>query len=172
MQGRDLIVDPANINYSHIVADVEAIRRCNPQRHAMEQLTAIVHDDPERGICVGYRDVSEQEFWYSGHMPRMPLMPGVIMCEAAAQVCSYHSAKHDLLGCEVMGFGGLDNVRFRNVVVPGERLAIACQVINVRRGRMMSSRFQGFVKNSLVCEGEIRGVPLPVDQLKQDAAND
>ena len=95
-------------------------------------------------------------------------MPGVIMCEAAAQVCSFHSGKHDLLGCEVMGFGGLDNVRFRGVVVPGQRLTIVCQVINVLRGKMISSRFQGFVDESIACEGEIRGVPLPIDQLKQN----
>jgi len=170
VNGKDLIFDPASIDYSHIVADIDAIRRCNPQRQAMEQLTAIVYDDPLSGICVGYRDVSEEEFWSSCHMPGMPLMPGVIMCEAAAQVCSYHSAKHDLLGCEVMGFGGLDNVRFRDVVVPSQRLTIACEVMHVRRGRMMSSRFQGFVETSLVCEGEIRGVPLPIDQLQNGSA--
>ena len=56
----------------------------------MEQLTAIVFDDVERGICVGYKDISPDEFWVRGHMPGMPLMPGVIMCEAAAQLCSYH----------------------------------------------------------------------------------
>ena len=167
MSGKDFIFDPASIDYSQVVADIEAIRSCNHQRDAMEQLTAIVHDDPQSGICIGYQDVSPDEFWHSGHMPGMPLMPGVMMCEAAAQVCSYHSAKHDLLGCEVMGFGGLDNVRFRGIVVPGERLTIVCQVLNVRRGRMISSRFQGFVDTTLACEGEIRGVPLPVEELRQ-----
>jgi 3-hydroxyacyl-[acyl-carrier-protein] dehydratase len=171
VSGKALLFDPASLDYSHIVADIDAIRRCNHQRGAMEQLTAIVHDDPENGICVGYRDISANAFWHSGHMPGMPLMPGVIMCEAAAQVCSYHSAKHDLLGGDVMGLGGLDNVRFRGIVVPGERLTIVCQVLNVRRGKMISSRFQGFVDTSLACEGEIRGVPLPVDQLKQDTAD-
>ena len=168
MGGKDLIVDPASIDYTNIVADLEVIRRHNPQRDAMEQLSAIVHDDPETNICVGYRDLSaEDEFWHSGHMPGIPLMPGVIMCEVAAQVCSYHSHCHDLLGCEVMGFGGLDNVRFRGIVHPGDRLTVACQITNLRRGRMIASRFQGFVGGSLACEGEIRGVPLPVDELRQ-----
>ena len=93
----------------------------------MEQLTAIVFDDVERGICVGYKDVSPHEFWVRGHMPGMPLMPGVIMCEAAAQLCSYHVQKHNLLGAEMVGFGGLDDVRFRGTVVPGDRLVIACE---------------------------------------------
>ncbi len=94
MNGKDLIFDTARIDYSHIVADIEAIRHCIPQRDAMEQLTAIVHDDPETKICVGYRDVSDHEFWNTGHMPGMPLMPGILMCEAAAQVClSWFPAK-------------------------------------------------------------------------------
>lgn len=173
MSGKDLIVDLASIDFSNIVADLEEIRRHNPQRDAMEQLTAIVLDDPETKLCVGYRDLSEeQEFWHAGHMPGIPLMPGVIMCEVAAQVCSYHSHRHDLLGCEVMGFGGLDNVRFRGIVHPGDRLTVACQVTNVRRGRLIASRFQGFVGRgegnfALACEGEIRGVPLPVEDLRQ-----
>ena len=165
VSGRDWIVDPAGIDYENVVADLAAIRACNPQRNAMEQLTAIVLDNPDTNICVGYRELSVDEFWISGHMPGMALMPGVIMCEVAAQVCSYHSRRHDLLGCEVMGFGGLDNVRFRGMVVPGNRLTVACQVLNVRRSRMITSRFQGFVEATLVCEGQIRGVPLPVEEI-------
>lgn len=166
MAGKDFIVDPAEIDYDQIVADVEEIRRLNPQREAMEQLTAIVFDDPETNIAIGYKDTSADEFWYSGHMPGFALMPGVIMCEAAAQVCSFHSRRNDLLGCEVVGFGGLNNVKFRGVVLPGDRLTIVCQMMQLRRGRMVTSRFQGFVGENLVCEGEIRAIPLPVDDLK------
>lgn len=168
MSGKDLIFDLSTIDFSNIVADIEEIRRHNHQRGAMEQLTAIVHDDPDAGLCVGYRELSSDgEFWHAGHMPDIPLMPGVIMCEAAAQVCSFHSHKHDLLGCDVMGFGGLDEVRFRGIVRPGDRLVVACQITNVRRGRMIASRFQGFVDDRIACEGEIRGVPLPVEELLQ-----
>ena len=169
MAGKDFIVDPSTIDYANVVADIEAIRRLNPQRDAMEQLTAIVFDDRETNTVIGYKDTSEDEFWYSGHMPGIPLMPGVIMCETAAQVCSYHSRRHDLLGCEIIGFGGLDNVKFRGVVLPGDRLTIVCQLTNLRRGKMITCRFQGFVKESLVCEGEIRGIPLPVDELRSGA---
>jgi 3-hydroxyacyl-[acyl-carrier-protein] dehydratase len=168
VSGKDLIVDLSTIDFSNIVADLEEIRRHNRQRDAMEQLTAIVYDDPAAGICVGYKDLSPaDEFWHAGHMPGIPLMPGVIMCEVAAQVCSYHSHQHDLLGCDVMGFGGLDNVRFRGIVQPGDRLTVACQVTNIRRNRMIASRFQGFVDQRIACEGEIRGVPLPVEELLQ-----
>ena len=166
MIGRDLIVDPQQIDYTNVVADLEEIRRYNRQRDEMEQLTAIVYDDPEKNICVGYRDTSPSDFWVAGHMPGMPLMPGVLMCEAAAQMCSFHSRRNDLLGGEVVGFGGLNKVRFRDVVLPSDRLTIATQMLQLRRGRIMVSRFQEFVGTNLVCEGEIRAVPLPVEELE------
>src|SRR5688500_13493885 len=115
----DLIVDPAELDLTHIVADLAVIRRWIPQRDAMEQLTAIVYDDLDQQICVGYRDLTENEFWVSGHMPGFALMPGVVMCEAAAQVLSYHVQRNNLSGVEVVGFGGMDNVKFRGIVRPG-----------------------------------------------------
>lgn len=162
---KNLILDFAEYDLDHVIADISEIRKCNPQRHEMEQLTAIVFDDVERGICVGYKDVSSDEFWVRGHMPGMPLMPGVIMCEAAAQLCSYHAQKHQLLNAEMIGFGGMDNVRFRGTVVPGDRLVVAAQKLQLRIGAMIRCRFQCFVREQLVCEGEIRGIPIPVAAL-------
>ena len=161
MPAKDFIVDPADIDTSRIVADLGAIRQFLPQRDAMEQLTAIVVDDLERHICIGYRDITADDFWVSGHMPGMPIMPGVIMCEIAAQVLTYHIQKNDLSGADVVGFGGMDGVKFRGVVKPGDRLVMAVQVTKHRRGRMVNCRFQGIVGDSLVCEGELSGVALP-----------
>ena len=98
MAARDLIIDFSEYDLNQVLADLEEIRRHNPQRHEMEQLTAIVYEDVEREICVGYKDVSDHEFWARGHMPGMPLMPGVIMCEAAAQMCSFHAQRHKSWG--------------------------------------------------------------------------
>ena len=167
MPATDFIVDPAELDLTRIVADIDEIRRYIPQRDAMEQLTAIVYDDLERHICVGYRDLTENEFWVSGHMPGFPLMPGVIMCEAAAQVLSYHAQRNNLSGVEVVGFGGIDNVKFRGVVRPGDRLVVAVRMTKHRRGRMVVCRFQEFVGTSLVCEGEITGVALPAQMLQE-----
>ena len=119
---KNFLVDLSKIDLDNVVADVEAIRAVNPQRFEMEQLTAIVYLDTERMICAGYKDITDNETWVRGHMPGMPLMPGIFMCEAAAQVCSYVTQKCDLLGAEIVGFGGLDEVRFRGVVVPGIHL--------------------------------------------------
>jgi 3-hydroxyacyl-[acyl-carrier-protein] dehydratase len=163
--GKNLILDPSEYDLDHVVADVDEIRQYNPQRFEMEQLTAIVFDDPQRGVVVGYKDISADEFWVRGHMPGMPLMPGVIMCEAAAQVCGYHVQKHNIMGAAMLGFGGLDEVRFRGTVLPGDRLVIVAEKLQVRPGAMVRCRFQCFVRDSMVCEGKIRGIPIPVDML-------
>jgi 3-hydroxyacyl-[acyl-carrier-protein] dehydratase len=131
----------------------------------MEQLTAIVYDDLEKKVCVGYKDVTRDEFWVRGHMPGMPLMPGVIMLEGAAQMCSYFVQKHDLLGAAVVGFGGLEEVRFRDPVVPGDRLIFISELTKSRPGRMIVSRFQGVVRDNVVVEGVIKGIPIPVEAL-------
>lgn len=169
MSARDYIVDPEKLDFNHVIADVEEIRKYNPQRFEMEQLTAVIYEDLERHVCAGFKDVTEQEFWVRGHMPGMPLMPGVVMCEAAAQLCSYFAVRHDLLGAPMVGFGGMEEVRFRDPVVPGDRLVISCAESRVRRGRMIVCRFQGLVGTTIVVDGIIKGIPLPVDALRGDA---
>jgi len=163
--GKNLILDPSEYDLDQVVADIEEIHRYNPQRFEMEQLTAIVYDDVERGVIVGYKDLADDEFWVRGHMPGMPLMPGVIMCEAAAQLCGFHVQRHNIMGAEMLGFGGLDEVRFRGTVRPGDRLVIVAEKLQVRAGAMIRCRFQCFVRESMVCEGQIRGIPIPVDAL-------
>jgi 3-hydroxyacyl-[acyl-carrier-protein] dehydratase len=165
--GKNLILDFSAFDLDNVIANIEEIRKCIPQRLEMEQLTAIVFDDVEKGVCVGYKDVTADEFWIRGHMPGMPLMPGVIMCEAAAQLSSYYVQRHNLMGGAMLGFGGLDEVRFRGTVVPGDRLVIMAEQLQLRPGAMIRSRFQSFVRRQLVCEGQIRGIPIPIEALTQ-----
>ena len=137
MAPRDYIIHPSEYDLGNVIADIHAIRRLNKQRFEMEQLTAIVHEDEARGLCVGYKDISPDEFWVRGHFPGMAVMPGVMMCEAAAQLSSYYTQKHNLLGLDahVVGFGGLEEVRFREPVVPGDRLVITVErIIGFKRG--------------------------------------
>jgi 3-hydroxyacyl-[acyl-carrier-protein] dehydratase len=162
---KELIVDPATLDVNRVIADRAEIHRYIPQRFEMEQLTAIILADFERRICAGYKDITANEFWVRGHMPNMPLMPGVVMCEAAAQLSTYFVQKYDLLGVDMIGFGGLDEVRFRDVVRVGDRLLMAVELLKVRRKQMIQCRFQSFVKTKLVCEGKIIGVPLPTELL-------
>ena len=172
MASKGFLFDVSTIDLNRIVADLEVIRRYNPQRFEMEQLTAIVHEDSTRHHCIGYKETSPAEFWARGHMPGMPLMPGVIMCEAAAQLASYYTQKYDLLGSEMVGFGGLEDVRFRDPVIPGDRLYVMTELTKVRRGRMIVCRFQGFVGERIVVEGAIKGIPLPIAALQAALARD
>lgn len=165
MAVKDFIVDPATIDFNNVVADLEEIRRYNPQRFEMEQLTAIVYEDPVRVACVGYKDVTDHEFWVRGHMPGMPLMPGVVMLEAVAQVCCYCSHKYKLLGDSLVGFGGLEEVRFREPVVPGDRLVVMCELLKLRKPHLLVCRFQGVVAGRIVVDGQLKGIPIPVQVL-------
>ena len=167
MSKKDQILDFSEFDLNHVVADLETIRRYNKQRFEMEQLTAIVYEDHENHVCVGYKDLGPEEFWIRGHMPGMPLMPGVIMCEAAAQMASYYTVRYKVIDAELLGFGGLEEVRFRGVVRPGDRFVIMARVLKIRRV-MLTCEFQCYVRENRVCEGIIKGIPIPVDQINQD----
>jgi 3-hydroxyacyl-[acyl-carrier-protein] dehydratase len=168
MARKELILDFSEYDVNHTVADIEKIRSYNPQRYEMEQLTAICFEDPQRSVCVGYKDLGPNEFWVRGHMPGLPLMPGVIMCEAAAQLSSYYSHRYKLME-GIIGFGGLEDVRFRGVVRPGDRFIIVCRLLKLRRS-IMTCEFQCFVHQSLVCEGVLKGVALPTSQITGEQA--
>lgn len=166
MVAKDLLADINAIDFDSPIADIEAIRELNQQRFEMEQLTAIVHIDTPNGICVGYKDVTDEEFWVRGHMPNMPLMPGVVMLEAVAQQCSYHATRENLVGEGiVVGFGGVENCRFRGPVRPNDRLILITHMVKVRPRRMIVCDFQGIVNDKIVVDGTIRGIALPVDSL-------
>jgi 3-hydroxyacyl-[acyl-carrier-protein] dehydratase len=160
---KPLILDFSEYDLDRVVADQEEIRRYNLQRFEMEQLTAICYEDPSRHICVGYKDLQPNEFWTRGHFPKMPIMPGVIMCEAAAQLASYYSHKYKMME-GLIGFGGLQDVRFRGVVRPGERFVAVCRLLKVRRA-ILTCEFQCFVNQNMVCEGILKGVSLPIEML-------
>ena len=152
-------LDPSRLDSGRVLADLEAIRRVNPQRFDMEQLTAIVYVDPEQHVLAGYKDVRPDEFWVRGHMPDYPLLPGVLMCEAAAQLCSYYIATHGLMQGDYIGFGGMENVRFRSPVRPGDRLLLVAKATRLNR-RQTVFNVQGFVGSTMVFHADIIGVPL------------
>lgn len=155
----ELLVDLNQIDFNHMVADSEAIRRVNQQRFEMQQLTAIVYLDPVQQIIVGYKDVGTDEFWVRGHLPSYPLLPGVLMCEAAAQLCSYYIVTQKLMGGDFIAFGGMDNVRFRAPVRPGDRLVLIGKAVRINR-RQTICNVQGLVGSTMAFHADIVGVPL------------
>jgi 3-hydroxyacyl-[acyl-carrier-protein] dehydratase len=158
--------DPASIDCTKILADQEAVRRVNPQRFDMEQLTAIVLLDPKEKVIAGYKDVAADEFWVRGHMPGYPLLPGVLMCEAAAQLCSYYVTTQGLMRGEFLGFGGLEEVRFRAPVHPGDRLLLIGKGIKMNP-RQTIFNVQGFVNSVMVFHADVIGVAMSRKEIGQ-----
>jgi 3-hydroxyacyl-[acyl-carrier-protein] dehydratase len=158
------LYDISTIDFSRPVFDIEAIRRINPQRNQMEQLTAIVYIDNANHGLVGYKDVTENEFWVPGHMPGYPLMPGVVMCECAAQLASFYARKYQLLGGDFLGFGGMDEIRFREAVYPNCRLILAARLKDLRPHRRATFEFQGMLEDRVVFTGSMIGVPISYER--------
>lgn len=155
----ELHMDPSQLDLSRVLAGRKEIERVNPQRFEMEQLTGIVHMETEQNLFAGYKEVTADEFWVRGHMPAYPLMPGVLMCEAAAQLCSYYIMVNGLMQGDFLGFGGMENVRFRGPVRPGDRLVLIGKGIKMHR-RQCIFNVQGFVGSTMVFHADIIGVPL------------
>lgn len=158
------LYDISKLDFSRPVFDIEAIRRVNPQRNQMEQLTAVVYVDQEHHGLVGYKDITDHEFWVTGHMPGFPLMPGVIMCEAAAQLAGFYAQKYKLLGGDFVGFGGMDEIRFRGPIFPNCRLVLMARLLKLRANRQATFEFQGIVDDRMVLTGQMIGVPISRDQ--------
>jgi 3-hydroxyacyl-[acyl-carrier-protein] dehydratase len=154
-------IDPTSVDPTRVIADRAAIRRANPHRFDLEQLDAVVLLEPERGLIVGYKDVRPDEFWVAGHFPGRPMLPGVLMCEAAAQLGSFYAVSQKVIDPEtqILVFGGLENVRFRGVVRPGDRLILVSKVVRLKPRQAIFS-VQGFVGPAMVFQGDVIGVPL------------
>lgn len=153
-------VDTSTMDFTRLVADKAAIQQRNPHRDHMYHLDGIVYCDFEKQRVVGYKDVRPDEFWVSGHMPGYPLFPGVIMCEAAAQMASWYTKELGIFGPELLGLGGIDDARFRGSVRPGDRLVMIGKGIRISK-RICVFDVQGFVEDKLCFECRIIGVPIP-----------
>ena len=150
-----LLYDISQIDLNAVLFDQEGIRKANPQRGDMEHLNAIVWADADAGRIVGYKDVRADEFWVPGHIPGRPLLPGVIMIEAAAQLACFYTRTY--VGWKgFIGFGGASDIRFRQSVVPGQRLLLLAQKMWERHKRI-ESKVQGLVNGTLVFEATITG---------------
>jgi len=152
------LVDLSQVDLNRIEDDIEGIRKYNQQRYEMEMLTGVIRYDAQGGYVVAFKDAAASDFWTRGHVPGRPLMPGVLMCECAAQACSYFHGR-STGQARFMGFAGMEHVRFRGQVLPGDRLVIVAKV-NQIKSRISTFDCQGFVKGQMVFEGAIQGVIL------------
>ena len=154
----ELLVNLEEIDLNNVIFGVSDIEAANPHRYEMRHIDGIVHMDPDAGTIIGFKDVKEDEFWVRGHIPGRPLLPGVLMIEAAAQLASFFAKK--LTGTDrFIGFGGIQDVKFRTQVAPGDRLYLLGKFLEVRPRRFKMSS-QGMVNGQRAFEAVIVGMPI------------
>jgi len=155
------LFDFDQIDLSTTVVGRETLDRYLKQRNRFEMLDGIVHEDVEGGVLVGYKDIRGDDWWAADHIPGRPMFPGALQIELAAQLAAYDYSAHrfadELPEGTFVGFGGVENVRFRGLVEPDSRLIMATRLLKSSR-RMFRYTAQGFVDRSLVFQGDVIGV--------------
>ncbi len=157
MAGESLF-DTPELDYDHPVYTTDDIEAINPHRGHMRHLDGIVFDSDDHRQTVAYKNVRDDEFWVAGHIPGRPVFPGVLMLEAGAQLASFQATKA-LGDMKFIGFVGVDAVKFRGQVIPGDRFVLLSDMIDLRRRRCIAN-LQGYVDGKLVFEGQITGMPI------------
>ncbi len=152
------LFDLSLIDTGKVEVDQEGIYQVNPHRYEFMQLDGIHLCDFENHRVAGYRDVKDDEFWVRGHIPGRPIFPGVLMMETAAQLVSYY-AMQAMPGKGFLGFGGVNDVKFRGSVEPGHRILMVGSMVELRPRRAIGAT-QAYVDGKLVYEGTITGLWL------------
>ncbi len=152
------LVDPSKLDFSKPLHERASIEKFVPHRGAMLLVDAVLSVDPPQNLIVGYKDCRFDEFWTSGHFPGNPILPGVLVTEALAQLALLYIKLAVPDDRKLWVLTGLDEARFRGMVRPGDRLVLAGRMLHLthRGGRLMA---QAFVGNRCVAEVRILAVP-------------
>ena len=105
--------------------------------------------------AVALKNVTINEPQFQGHFPERPLMPGVLIVESMAQVGGVIVTQMPDLPKGLFVFAGINNVKFRRPVVPGDQLVISCELLSIKRQRFGKVKGEAHVDGKLVCSGEL-----------------
>jgi len=136
------------------VLTCEQILGLLPHRYPFALVDRVIAYEPGKS-AEAIKNVTFNEPQFQGHFPGRPLMPGVLIVEAMAQVGGLIVTQMPDLPKGLFVFAGIDGVRFRRPVVPGDQLRIRCELISIKRKRFGKIRAQATVEGELVCSGEL-----------------
>lgn len=132
---------------------IKEIKEILPHRYPFLLVDRIT--ELEEGLRVsGYKNVTANEQFFQGHFPEESVMPGVLILEAIAQVGAVAILKKEEFKGKIPLFAGADKVRFRQKVVPGDKLELTCEIIKLR-GPVGIGKGIATVDGKKVCEAEI-----------------
>lgn len=130
--------------------DREEIKKYLPHREPMLLLDEVEID--EQGVCHARYRVREDEFFFRGHFPDNPIVPGVILCEIMAQSCALIT-KDDVVGKTTL-YAGINNVKFKHIVRPGDLCEITA-TLTARRGALVFCSATLSVAGTVCCKGDL-----------------
>ncbi len=132
--------------------DIQAIQEILPHRHPFLFVDRIVEFEEER--IVGIKNVTMNEFFFTGHFPEFPVMPGVLIVEAMAQVAGVLVLKSLASKQKVVFLASIENAKFRRPVVPGDQLRIEMKV-GRRKASVAKMYGTATVDGVVVAEAEV-----------------
>jgi 3-hydroxyacyl-[acyl-carrier-protein] dehydratase len=140
--------------------DRAQIEQLLPHRPPFLLVDEVVEGEP--GVrCVALRTLEDDDFWFAGHFPDNPVMPGVLIVEALAQTATIAAASTALaegaeaaMAGKIGLFAGIDKVRFKRVVKPGDTLRLEAEII-MFRGPVGKAAVKATVDGDLACRGEL-----------------
>jgi 3-hydroxyacyl-[acyl-carrier-protein] dehydratase len=141
------------VSEAAVSLDRAQIQEIIPHRDPFLLLDEVVELVPgER--CHARRTLRPDEFWFAGHFPEDPVMPGVLIVEALAQAGAVAALSHPANAGKLVLFAGIDKVRFKRVVRPGDTLDLIVEV-TATRAVAGKARAEARVDGHLACRGEL-----------------
>ena len=136
-----------------MLLDINDIQKIIPHRYPFLLVDGV--EEMEPGVrAVGYKNVTMNEPFFQGHFPQQPVMPGVLIIEALAQVGAIAVLSLPENKGKLAFFGGIKNAKFRKQVIPGDRLRLETEIIKCK-GPMGIGKAVATVDGKLAAEAEI-----------------
>ncbi|XTZ19625.1 MAG: 3-hydroxyacyl-ACP dehydratase FabZ [cyanobacterium endosymbiont of Rhopalodia fuxianensis] len=133
---------------------VQEIQELLPHRYPFALVDRIIDYVP-REKAVGIKNVTINEQFFTGHIPARPIMPGVLIIESMAQVGGVILTLLPEMKGKFFAFAGIDKVRFRLPVVPGDQLVMTVELLSFKRNRIAKMKGQSVVDNQVVTQAEM-----------------